>query len=988
MVQWYYARHGQTFGPFTPEQLRELARDGKLLPNDLVSKPGAAKWVPANTIPGLFPSNGGVQVPPPVSPARPDAPWFANPAPASPARPTEPAALPARPERKPAPLTPISVEKSPSLLSPLLALPKPVLFGLFGGVGGLLGALLLGELLWLFLSPRAAQTRPPLQVAVPASVPVYSGGSNRFTIKVARTGFKGPVGVHALQPAEGITIPDVEVSADKDEADVEVAVSDRLPNGKTSVTIEARTPDEKVKPVTAKMDLNVEPMPPALAVSASPKVQVDQGGTGRFTVRIARARFNGDVTLRFAGLPGGVSLREQTIPNDKTEKMVDLDVPESCAVGKSIVTVEASSGSAIAGSTKFELEVRHRPPPMADIVFVLDLTGSMQFAINGIKEGIQSFTKELERNKIDARLGVICFRDLEVDKVEGTNDPEHPYPLLFDDQPFTKDYTAVRNGVAPLRAGGGGDIPESSLQAMALAARQPFRAKASRVLVLITDAEPKIHQLGALKEGEPQTMEQTLDILKKKEIDQVHLVVRSEDLRNFARPDRSYQNFHTDADGKRVFAGEHFELKNVTGDKAFAGILPSISKSSSRSTIAGKPKDSGTMEPPPLPKAAEVPVLKALQSNDVYAKEDKLRLLAAFAVWTMVVAGFISLFIVAGQHFHTRQALVDPIDGGKGFGGGLLAGMVGGGVGQLVFQTLTEGTLGSSAGAGWVIILALSRIAGWGLLGGLIGLGMAFAVPNLKVLRGLAGGVVGGIFGALAFVVVTLILGKLLSGYIGDALGRWTGAAILGFCIGLMVALAELAFRRWWLEVAVSAREVRTVTLGSAVVTLGGDEKVASFFIAGAPAIALRYRLQGEKVLCEDEMTGQSFEVEPGDRRTIGKVTVTVCSPASSKKTGYSLQLSNGKTVVLQEGMPLTADDLPGLQAKGTDGIVALVNRPPTLPNQITLRNRSAQSWAVRNPNGGAQVVEPGRGVELAGDVQINFGAVQATLILDSAARR
>src|SRR4051812_9257750 len=43
----------------------------------------------------------------------------------------------------------------------LLALPKPILFGLCGAVGGLVGALLLGELLWLLLSPREVEAPAP-----------------------------------------------------------------------------------------------------------------------------------------------------------------------------------------------------------------------------------------------------------------------------------------------------------------------------------------------------------------------------------------------------------------------------------------------------------------------------------------------------------------------------------------------------------------------------------------------------------------------------------------------------------------------------------------------------------------------------------------------------------------------------------------------------------------------------------------------------------
>ena len=52
---------------------------------------------------------------------------------------------------------------------------------------------------------------------------------------------------------------------------------------------------------------------------------------------------------------------------------------------------------------------------------------------------------------------------------------EEPFVLEIDGKAFTKDYEAFRNEVKKQLARGGGDEPESSLQGLALAARQPFR---------------------------------------------------------------------------------------------------------------------------------------------------------------------------------------------------------------------------------------------------------------------------------------------------------------------------------------------------------------------------------------------------------------------------------------------------------------------------------------------------------------------------------
>jgi hypothetical protein len=234
------------------------------------------------------------------------------------------------------------------------------------------------------------------------------------------------------------------------------------------------------------------------------------------------------------------------------------------------------------------------------------------------------------------------------------------------------------------------------------------------------------------------------------------------------------------------------------------------------------------------------------------------------------------------------------------------------------------------------------------------------------------GGVVGGVAGAVAFTVVDSLMGSML--------GRWLGAGILGFCIGVMVALAELAFRRSWLEIAVSPREIRTVTLGSSAVTLGSDERQVSFFVAGVPEVALCYRLEGERVVCEDVTTGEKALAEPGVRRQLGKVTITVCTPASSTSTGFVLVLSDDRKVPLREGLPMTGEDLPGLTAKSSDGIVAIVSRPPNQPGEVLLRNRSRQNWSARKADGSEVTVEPGRAIELGVGVQVNFGQVRGVV--------
>jgi len=47
----------------------------------------------------------------------------------------------------------------------------------------------------------------------------------------------------------------------------------------------------------------------------------------------------------------------------------------------------------------------------ADVMFVLDITGSMKFAIDGVETGLERILKKLKDREIDAHVGLTVFRD-------------------------------------------------------------------------------------------------------------------------------------------------------------------------------------------------------------------------------------------------------------------------------------------------------------------------------------------------------------------------------------------------------------------------------------------------------------------------------------------------------------------------------------------------------------------------------------------------
>lgn len=108
----------------------------------------------------------------------------------------------------------------------------------------------------------------------------------------------------------------------------------------------------------------------------------------------------------------------------------------------------------------------------ADIVFVLDVTGSMSNEIAGVRDNIIEFADSMSFQGIDFQIGMVTFLDV----------IENIYP-------FTSDVQSFQSIVAEQFAHGGADRPENSLDALMDATQFNFRPDANRVVIWITDAD-------------------------------------------------------------------------------------------------------------------------------------------------------------------------------------------------------------------------------------------------------------------------------------------------------------------------------------------------------------------------------------------------------------------------------------------------------------------------------------------------------------------
>ncbi len=132
------------------------------------------------------------------------------------------------------------------------------------------------------------------------------------------------------------------------------------------------------------------------------------------------------------------------------------------------------------------------------------------------------------------------------------------------------------------------------------------------------------------------------------------------------------------------------------------------------------------------------------------------------------------------------------------------------------------GALGALVGQGFYTILP-SRAWGWALLGVSAGwmLGLADR-SRAKSVRGALGGFAGGFIGGFAF---DLLSGLNLGAGDTGALPRVLASAVLGFAIGLMVQLAQQAFKTAWLTgITTGPYEGKQYILAKQSVTVGRSD--------------------------------------------------------------------------------------------------------------------------------------------------------------------
>jgi hypothetical protein len=158
--------------------------------------------------------------------------------------------------------------------------------------------------------------------------------------------------------------------------------------------------------------------------------------------------------------------------------------------------------------------------------------------------------------------------------------------------------------------------------------------------------------------------------------------------------------------------------------------------------------------------------------------------------WTALLAVGLCLALVAGQNNYLGKS---PFASGRVplalvIVGAAVAGFASGSIGQALYSLF----LAADVSLGFI-----GRLLGWTLLGGLLGWGVSFFVPNLDAKKSALAGLGGGFLGGLAFAIMSSVTGATFrSQYAAGISGRLGGSALLGFCAARLLYRADGRHRR------------------------------------------------------------------------------------------------------------------------------------------------------------------------------------------------
>ncbi len=151
-----------------------------------------------------------------------------------------------------------------------------------------------------------------------------------------------------------------------------------------------------------------------------------------------------------------------------------------------IIAGDLHFADGVSSEVEATIEIVEYMQGTADIVFVLDATGSMGDEITNVKNNISEFAARLEGKGVSARWSVIDYRDFEEDPSEIT------HVIMNGASEWYTTAEEYATAIGSISVYGGGDFEEVAIDGLMLATTLETRKNARTFYILVTDATHKV----------------------------------------------------------------------------------------------------------------------------------------------------------------------------------------------------------------------------------------------------------------------------------------------------------------------------------------------------------------------------------------------------------------------------------------------------------------------------------------------------------------
>ena len=220
-----------------------------------------------------------------------------------------------------------------------------------------------------------------------------------------------------------------------------------------------------------------------------------------------------------------------------------------------------ASGVTTTATVKFQLSSAMYGT--ADIVFIVDTTGSMYDEIQNVRRNINAFAERLEREGVSVRWALLEYRDITCDGLNSTK------VIYCGSSEWFIDVTSYERAIASLTVSGGGDREETVIDAIKAATLLETRADAKTFHIVVTDADYKTNNRYNVS-----GMNQMIDELKASDIT-TSVVTKTSFYDVYRKLTDSTDGILANIDGN--FADELWKLCDLIIDDVIYGKVESIS---------------------------------------------------------------------------------------------------------------------------------------------------------------------------------------------------------------------------------------------------------------------------------------------------------------------------------------------------------------------------------------------------------------------------